>query len=51
MLSEALKKTNGNKEGLKQALLETHDFNGLMGTFSFDKFGDVERPWYLSTIQ
>jgi len=51
VLSEALKKTNGNKNGLKQALLEIHDFKGLMNTFSFDKFGDVERPWYLSTIR
>jgi len=51
VLSEALKKTDGNKEGLKQALLETTNFNGIMGTFSFDKFGDVERPWYLSTIR
>lgn len=51
VLTEALKKTNGNKEGLKQALLETHKFNGLMNTFSLDKFGDVERPGYLSTIR
>lgn len=50
MLSEALKKTNGNKDGLKQALLQIRNFNGLMNTFSFDKFGDVERPGYLSTI-
>jgi len=50
VLSDALKKTHGNKDGLKQALLETHNFKGLMNTFSFDKFGDVERPWYLSTI-
>lgn len=51
VLTEALKKTNGNKNGLKQALLEIHDFKGLMDTFSFDRFGDVERPWYLSTIR
>jgi branched-chain amino acid transport system substrate-binding protein len=51
VIAEALKKTNGNKNGLKQALLETHNFNGLMDTFSFDRFGDVERPWYLSTIR
>ena len=51
VLAEALKKTNGDKEGLKQALLQTHDFNGLMDTFSLDKFGDVERPWYVSTIK
>lgn len=50
VLIEALKKTNGNKEGLKQALLETQNFKGIMDTFSLDKFGDVRRPWYLSTI-
>ncbi|WHH57779.1 ABC transporter substrate-binding protein [Petroclostridium sp. X23] len=51
VLSDALKKTNGNKAGLKQALLETHHFNGIMDDFSFDRFGDVERPWYLSTVR
>ena len=51
VLAEALKKTNGNKEGLKQALLEIHNFNGLINTFSFDEFGDVERPGYLCTIR
>lgn len=51
VLAEALKKTNGNKNGLKQALLEINDFQGLIDTFSFDKFGDVERPRYLSTIR
>ena len=50
VLAEALKKTNGNKEGLKQALLQTHNFNGLMDTFSLDKFGDVDRSWYVSSI-
>jgi branched-chain amino acid transport system substrate-binding protein len=51
VLAEALKNANGNKAGLKQALLETHNFNGLIDTFSFDEFGDVGRPWYLSTIR
>lgn len=50
VLAEALKKTHGNKEGLKQALLQTHNFNGLMDTFSLDEFGDVDRSWYVSTI-
>lgn len=50
VLAEALKKTNGNKDGLKDALLNIHDFKGIMNTFSFDKYGDVERPCYLSTI-
>lgn len=51
VLTEALKKTNGNKDGLKKALLESHNFKGLMDNFSLDSFGDVERPWYLSTIR
>lgn len=51
VLAAALKKTEGKAKGLKQALIETGDFVGLMGTFSFDKFGDVQRPFYLSTIR
>lgn len=50
VLCQALKSTGGNKDGLKDALLGIHNFKGLMNTFSFDKYGDVERPWYLSTI-
>lgn len=50
VLAEALKKTRGSKDGLKEALLKTQNFNGLMDNFSLDSFGDVERPWYLSTI-
>ena len=51
VLLAALEKTGGRPEGLRQALLETQDFRGLMNTFSFDRFGDVERPIYLSTIR
>lgn len=51
VLSAALEKTAGKPEGLKQALAEIRDFPGLMGTFSFDRFGDVKRPFYLSTIR
>ena len=51
ILAAALEKTGGRPEGLKQALLETHDFQGLMNTFSFDRFGDVEQPTYLNTIR
>lgn len=50
ILAEALKRTNGKKDGLKQALLETRDFKGLLDKISIDKFGDVERPYYISTI-
>lgn len=51
VLAEALKKTNGNKDGLKEALLEIQNYRGIMNSFSFDKYGDVERPWYLSTVK
>ncbi|MHB8126994.1 MAG: ABC transporter substrate-binding protein [Desulfitobacteriaceae bacterium] len=50
VLAAALEKTGGEQEGLKQALLEIHNFLGLMDTFSFDRFGDVERPLCLSSI-
>lgn len=51
VLADALKRNNCNKDGLKQALLETHDFNGLMDTFSFDEFGDVQRPYYITKVR
>lgn len=51
VLAAALEKTGGKPQGLKQALLKTHDFRGLMDIFSFDRFGDVERPLYFSSIR
>ncbi|MBI5602892.1 MAG: ABC transporter substrate-binding protein [Deltaproteobacteria bacterium] len=51
VLAAALEKTGGKAEGLRQALTGIRDFRGLMDTFSFDRFGDVERPFYLSTIR
>lgn len=50
VLASALEKTKGKAKGLKQALIETRDFSGVIGTFSFNRFGDVQRPFYLSTI-
>ncbi len=50
VLTDALKKTGGKSEGLKEELLKTHNFKGLMDNLSFDKFGDVQRPFYLSAI-
>lgn len=50
VLAEALKKTNCNKDKLKEALLQTRDFNGLIDKITIDKFGDVERPYYISKI-
>jgi acid phosphatase family membrane protein YuiD len=50
VLVEALKKTDGNKDGLKQALLEIKNFKGLLDTISINKYGDVIRPSYLTAI-
>lgn len=51
VLIDALKRNNGKKFGLKNALLQSHSFNGVVDTFSFNSYGDVERPFYLSTIR
>jgi branched-chain amino acid transport system substrate-binding protein len=51
VLAHALKQSNGKAEGLKQALLDTREFSGLVDKFSFDKYGDVKRPFYLSAIR
>jgi len=51
VLSSGLKITGGKPVGLRQALVEIRDFPGIMGNFSFDEFGDVKRPYYLSTIR
>lgn len=50
VLSDALGKTGGDAAKLKQALLETRDFKGVMDKFSLDPFGDVKRPFYLSAV-
>lgn len=51
VLVNALKKTDGHKEGLAKALLETQNFPGIYGTISMDPFGDVERTLYLITVE
>jgi branched-chain amino acid transport system substrate-binding protein len=50
VLAAALLITGGKAEGLPQALLSIKNFKGLSDTFSFDKYGDVIRSFYLSTI-
>ncbi len=51
VLAKALESTRGRREGLKEALLNTKSFPGLMDNFSLDRFGDVERNFYLSEIK
>jgi branched-chain amino acid transport system substrate-binding protein len=50
LLAEALKKANCDKDKLKKAMLEIKNFSGLMDNISIDKFGDVDRPYYISKI-
>lgn len=51
VLKIALENTGGKAEGLKQALLEVKEYEGLIDKFSFDKYGDVERKFYFSKIE
>ena len=50
VLSSALTKTGGKAEGLREALLDTKNFKALMDKISFDQYGDVVRPFYLSVV-
>lgn len=51
VLSTALQKTGGKSLELRQAMLEIKDFKGLIDNFSFNEYGDVVRPFYLSVIR
>lgn len=51
VLAAALNATGGNAQGLPQALAGIKDYKGLADTFSFDRYGDVVRPFYLGVIR
>jgi branched-chain amino acid transport system substrate-binding protein len=51
VLAAALEKTDGQAKGLPQALAETRNFEGPIGTISMDKYGDAMRTCFLFTIQ
>jgi branched-chain amino acid transport system substrate-binding protein len=51
VLAAALQETNGKADGLAQALVGIKNFKGLSETFSFDRYGDVIRPFYLGAIR
>jgi branched-chain amino acid transport system substrate-binding protein len=50
VLAAALSATGGRAQGLPQALAGIKDFKGLADTFSFDRYGDVVRPFYMGVI-
>jgi len=51
ILAAALQKTGGKADGLAQSLVGIKNFKGLTDVFSFDRYGDVIRPFYLCTIR
>jgi branched-chain amino acid transport system substrate-binding protein len=51
VLAEALRRSGGEAGGLKQAMLGIREFKGLVDSFSFDRYGDVERPHYICVIR
>nr|WP_320133459.1 ABC transporter substrate-binding protein [uncultured Holophaga sp.] len=51
ILLAALARTQGSPRGLKEALLSIHDFPGLSGPITFDRYGDVQRPFYLTAVR
>jgi branched-chain amino acid transport system substrate-binding protein len=51
VLAAALQETGGKPDGLAQALLGIKNFKGLTDTFSFDRYGDVVRPFHLGVIR
>ena len=51
VLENAFRSTNGNLDGIKDALLQLHDLLGVNGTISFDRSGDVLRTLYLIVVR
>ncbi len=50
-LARALERTGGKARGLKRALLDSGPVDGLIGPFSFDRYGDALRPYSIVTIR
>lgn len=50
-LAAALRKTDGKKDGLADALLQIKNFRGAHGVFSFDEYGDVSRTLYMIAVR
>jgi branched-chain amino acid transport system substrate-binding protein len=51
VLATGLKKTDGKREGLREALLTTKKFRGLADTFHFNNRGGAVRPFYMLRIE
>jgi len=51
ILAGALEKTNGDADGLREALLATQDFEGVQSLISFNPYGDVESDLYIAQVK
>ncbi|HPD18872.1 MAG TPA: ABC transporter substrate-binding protein, partial [Candidatus Goldiibacteriota bacterium] len=40
-----------SRENFRQVLSTVRDYNGVIGNFSFDKYGDAVREYYLFKIE
>jgi branched-chain amino acid transport system substrate-binding protein len=51
VLAQALKKTGGSRDGLREALQNLNGVEGILGDISLDRYGDVQRPFYILTVR
>lgn len=51
IIAQAIQNGGYNSEGIKNALYRTKDFKGVTGTTSFDKFGEVDKPFYIYKVK
>lgn len=51
VLAEGLRRSNGEAEGLREALRDLGRVTGLQGELIFDQYGDVRRDLYLTVVR
>jgi branched-chain amino acid transport system substrate-binding protein len=50
ILAAALEGSDGNPQGLREALLQTTDFDGVEGLISLNEFGDAQIDLYIAQV-
>lgn len=51
IIASAIQKGGYASDGIKKSLYETKDFKGVTGITSFDKNGEVEKPFYIYVVK
>jgi branched-chain amino acid transport system substrate-binding protein len=51
VLAEALKQTDGQAEGLPEALVNIKDLPGVQGSISMNEYGDAKRSFYVAVVE